>query len=108
MIIAVNVRNNIDQFNCDACPWGRHCDEDMQLPGSQGPASYPKFKIEQGEHVIEQKTCFLPEITNFERQVLRYHHFYTSGVLLQEGGLFGQPALYLDLMRLVDGVNNDD
>lgn len=82
---------NAEAFNCEHCPWGRHCDETR-------PAPYKQWVIKK---VIESDVCLLPMITQESRFLLRLHEHYRRGLLAREGGILEQPNYYLEAMELL-------
>ena len=92
MIIAVEVANHGDKFNCNACQWGRHCNDD-------NPESYAMIVI---PGVIESRTCLLPMVTPRERFMLDLFRHYRNGVLYQAGGIMNQPAYYSEAMLIIE------
>lgn len=77
----------------------RHCDLGGELPGSNGPASFPKWEI---KGVISSSVCLLPMVTAFSRECLELYRHYKNGHLLHAGGLTSQPQIYLEAMGLID------
>lgn len=87
------------QFDCKTCA-ARHCDEHGELPGSIGPAPMPRYEI---DGVIQSNTCFLPMVSQFSRECLRLYGHYKNGLLIESGGLYDQPNVYIEAMGLIDG-----
>lgn len=82
---------NAEAFNCDHCPWGRHCDETR-------PAPFKQWSI---KNVIESNVCLLPMITPESRFLLRLHEHYKSGHMARDGGILEQPNFYLEAMEVL-------
>jgi hypothetical protein len=102
LIIAVEVFSHAEKFDCEKCPWGRHCDEDGRWPDSRGPAAHKKFVI---VGVIESKTCFLPMVTPQSRFLVELHSHYQNRLLPYDGGLLTQPNYYRTAMEIVSGAH---
>lgn len=79
-------------FNCERCPWGRHCDETR-------PAPFKQWSI---KNVIESDVCLLPMITQESRFLLRMHEHYKKGKLARTGGVLDQPNFYLEAMEVMN------
>lgn len=89
------VAHNRDKFNCQACPWNRHCDDG-------NPAPFPIFAIE--EIGLESHTCLLPMVTEESREVLGMYRHYKNGLLPFGGGVMDQPAAFSAAMLVVDSA----
>ena len=98
-MIAIDVAGNQQSFDCASCT-AKHCDEAQEMPGSIGPAAYPRYVI---NGVIESNTCLLPLINEFSRECLRLYRHYKNGVLLHGGGIYDQPRKYMQAMAVIDG-----
>lgn len=86
-------------FDCDRCPWGRHCDDDFGWPGSKGPAPYPMWEI---PGVIRTTTCLKPMVTGEEWKIVSLYRHYKNGFLPREGGLYDQPQIFLEAMATME------
>ena len=63
------------------------------------------FVIKYGKETIcEQNTCFKTECTTFTDEALRLYPHYKKGCYWVGGGVSDQPALYLDVMKLLDTI----
>lgn len=82
---------NAEAFNCERCPWGRHCDETR-------PAPFPQWSI---KGVIESNVCLLPMITRESRFLIRLHEHYKAGHMARVGGVLEQPNFYLEAMEVL-------
>lgn len=87
------VAHNRDKFNCQACPWNRHCDD-------SNPAPFPMFAIE--DIGLESHTCLLPMVTDESRQMMRLYSHYKNGALPFAGGILDQPEAFSDAMAVID------
>lgn len=92
-----------EKFNCQACRFGRHCDDDYGWPDSKGPAAYPIWIIPK---VIETNVCLLPMVTNFSRVMLDMYGHYEKGYLPAGGGMLDQPNAFVEAMQIIDGQMN--
>lgn len=100
---------NADSFDCENCAWGRHCDEEGKLKGSQGPAPFEKWEIEFfGEQILASKVCPKPMITARSNGFLRLFNHYERSVFPFAGGLLEQPAAYLEAMELIERAVNQN
>lgn len=109
ILIAVEVLRNREQFDCEHCPWGRHCDTTYEWPGSRGPASHAQWVVTlNGRTQVESRTCLLPMVEPEIAELVQLHGFYRDGLLPFSGGVLEQPAYYLEAMRLVAAAVNDD
>jgi hypothetical protein len=95
----VAVAMNHAKFDCNNCPWGRHCDSDYQWPGSVGPFDYDKWEV---KGVGYFRTCLLPMVTRKSSEMIRAHTHYEKGFLPRAGGILDQPALFGEAMRVID------
>lgn len=94
--MAAHVAAEADRFNCDKCPWGRHCDE-------SNPAPYAKFVIQiSGRPFMESRTCFLPMISAQSHAMLRLHLHYRNGILAHAGGISDQEQIYVQAMEVLE------
>lgn len=82
-----------DQFNCQKCRHNRHCDD-------SNPAPFPTFVVPVLN--LESRTCLLPMITPFSDELMRLYGHYKNHVLPFSGGLYDQPAAYLEAMQVID------
>lgn len=82
-----------DKFDCANCRWHRHCDD-------RNPAGFPMFAIP--EIGLESRTCLLPMIQPESREFLRLYSHYKNQLLPFGGGVYDQPAVFLEAMELVD------
>jgi len=87
---------NAEAFNCERCPWGRHCDETR-------PAPIKQWVI---KNVIETNVCLLPMITPESRFLLRLHDHYKKGHMAREGGILEQSNFYLEAMEILNEREN--
>jgi hypothetical protein len=85
------VAANADSFNCERCPWGRHCDD-------SNPAPFAKWVI---KGVIESRTCLLPMVTQQSTFLLRMHSHYRGRILPYDGGILDQPNYYIEMMEAI-------
>ncbi|MGI9202673.1 MAG: hypothetical protein ACR2Q3_01615 [Woeseiaceae bacterium] len=76
-----------------------NCDADGSLPGSRGPAKFPRWEI---KGVGSSAVCFLPMITAFSNDCLELYRHYKNGHLVVAGGLVDQPRVYLQAMGVID------
>jgi len=91
LIITLEVAHNAEQFRCETCSWGRHCDASRAAP-------FAKWVI---RGVIESKTCLLPMITPASRLMLRLYMHYKARLLPHAGGLLEQPHYYIEAMEIL-------
>jgi len=89
----VEVAAHRDRFNCQHCGFNRHCDD-------SNPAPFPMFAIR--EIGLESRTCLLPMVTGFSRQMLRLYGHYKHHLLPYAGGLYDQPNLYIEAMDVIE------
>ncbi len=82
-----------DRFNCQQCRFNRHCDD-------RNPAPFPMFAVP--EIGLESRTCLLPMITPLSNQLLRLYGHYKNQLLPFAGGLYDQPATYIEAMEIID------
>lgn len=82
-----------DQFNCQQCRHNRHCDD-------RNPAPFPMFLVR--EIGFESRTCLLPMITPLSHQFLKLYSHYKNKLLPFTGGLYDQPAAYIEAMEIID------
>lgn len=82
---------NRDKFNCQACRWHRHCDEN-------NPAPFVMWVI---PGVIESRTCLLPMVTERETGLIRLYQHYKENKLPLAGGLLDQPNNYVEAMEII-------
>ena len=52
---------------------------------------------------LESKTCLLPMITEFSRQMLSLYGHYKAHVLPLSGGVLEQPNIYAEAMQIIEG-----
>jgi len=95
------VASNPDDFDCNKCRWGRHCDKD-------NPAPNDIFEIKVPGYEIRQNTCFLTEYDRDSDFWLRQFSAYNSGFLLKKGGAGDQPAPYMQAMRLIKWLGTQE
>ncbi len=93
-----------ERFDCQKCCIGHWCDDDFRWPKSRGPASVPILII---KNVIESRTCFLPMVTEFSKELLHWRGHYHQHILPLAGGAQDQPAVFLDALNLIDGTVAD-
>ena len=91
------VARDRERFNCQACRFHRHCDD-------SNPAGYPMFAIP--EIGLESRTCLLPMVTDFSRQLLKSYWHYKNGLLPLAGGMLDQPAIFGEAMEVIDAQVN--
>ena len=89
----MEVLNNQQLFNCERCPWGKHCDE-------TNPAPINQWVIKDAG--IESNVCFLPMVTQREIMFHRLYGHYRSGILYSSGGIREQQNVYLEAMEVID------
>lgn len=90
------VAHNREQFNCQACPFHRHCDD-------SNPAPFPLFVVE--EIGLESRTCLLPMITDESRFLMQMFSHYKNGLLPFDGGVLDQPAGFGEAMAHIDAMS---
>jgi len=95
----VEVNRNAKKFNCDKCPWGRHCDE-------SNPAPFAKWEIP--EINLKSKVCLLPMVTHESQQAIDLYGFYKDRVLAVSGGVLDQPHKYLESMKTIERQINSE
>jgi len=95
------VRDNADKFNCKKCTFGHHCDDDMLWPESIGPSTNTLIEIQRDGFELKSKTCLLPKITDRTNNFFKLYKHYSKGVLLVAGGLYDQPAIYIEAMDII-------
>ena len=73
------------------------------MPGSKGPAKYPKWDIKV---VLEDsRICPLPMITGETRSMLKLHAHYKNGILPNAGGILDQPSAYVEAMNIIENYH---
>lgn len=82
---------NSEAFNCERCPWGRHCDETR-------PAPIKQWVI---KNLIESNVCLLPMITVESRFLLRLYEHYKNCLLPRAGGVLEQSNYFLEAMEIL-------
>lgn len=87
---------NKDKFDCNNCPWNRHCDD-------SNPSRFPQWVIPD---VIESNICLLPMMSDWHVSMWRLYSHYKNQLLPKTGGLFDQPNLYLEAMEVIDNRVN--
>ena len=90
----MEVQANRKEFDCVNCIYGRHCDE-------SNPAAYPQWVI---PGVIESRTCLLPMVTSFSKEMLRIYPHWDRGVMPFPGSLYEQPNIVLQAMEIIAGA----
>ncbi|WP_157959212.1 hypothetical protein [Marinomonas shanghaiensis] len=84
--------SNADQFDCNHCTWGRHCDKN-------NPAPIKQWVIDD---VIESDTCLKPMITHQSNELISlYSHFQKNRFPLS-GGLLDQPESFIRAMNIIE------
>lgn len=98
-MIAVEVKNNITNFNCATCRL-KNCDETGNWPGSLGPAPRPVWRVKSLD--MKSTTCLLPMVTELSWWLLEQYQHYKNRMLPIAGGLLDQPNVYLKAMEFLD------
>jgi hypothetical protein len=96
------VRDNPEDYNCKKCKNSFYCDEKAEWPKSKGAASFDLIEIERGGYIIKSQTCLIPQITHRTNYLFKLHNHYHNGLPLLSGGLYDQPALYLEAMEIIE------
>lgn len=99
----MEVAHNRERFDCNACRNQHHCDETTEGV-SRGPAPFPMFVIH--EIGLESRTCLLPMITDFSRQMLNLFGAYQAHLMPMHGGLLEQKNIYLEAMQVIESHTN--
>ena len=73
------------------------------MPGSKGPAKYPKWDIPGV--LVDSRICPLPMITGETRSMLKLHAHYKNGILPISGGILDQPAAYVEAMNIIESYH---
>jgi len=53
--------------------------------------------------VIDSNVCLKPMITSASAFYLRLHAHYKNGLLPYSGGLLDQPAVFIEIMEIIEG-----
>ncbi len=94
----MNVYTNADQFNCDQCAWGRHCDK-------SNPAPIKQWVI---DGVIESDTCLKPMITHQTNELIQLYKHFNKNRYPLSGGLLDQPQAFITAMNIIEETMNHD
>lgn len=71
---------------------------------SIGP--HPLYNWREIPGVITSNVCLLPMITEKTREAMRLHIHYKNNILPCAGGLYDQPAWYIEAMELLESLKN--
>ncbi len=96
------MRDNSENFNCKCCKYDHHCDALCEWPESIGAAGWPIIEVRRNGFEYKSTTCLLPQITDKTNRFFKLYKHYQNGVLLFDGGLYDQPAAYLEAMEIID------
>ena len=95
---------NAKDFNCDDCRNDYHCTNranDPNWPKSRGAAPFVILEI---PGVVESRVCLKPLITQESREFIRLYDHYKSSKYPYSGGLYEQPAQYLEAMEVIESA----
>ena len=65
---------------------------------------FPQWKIPDLD--LESHKCLVQMLTGETLEWMLLHRFYTKGVLIFGGGLYDQPVVYREAMRVITGRCN--
>lgn len=88
---AVHVAAHADKFDCDRCPYWKHCDD-------SNPSPVPQWEI-AGEKL---KVCPKGKITGDSWEWIRWYSHYTKQLLPTMGGVLDQTAKYIEAMETIE------
>ena len=88
------------EFTCATCK-EKYCDDGGLLPGSLGPAPYPKWAISEID--FESRTCPLPMVDDFSRYLLDLYNWFDAKILPFAGGILDQPYFFIESMKIIKG-----
>lgn len=97
------MRDNAADFDCKKCVHNHHCDEDGAWPKSNGPSPFPIIELDRNGYHLESRVCLLSLLTDRTKEFFKLHKHYQQGHLLQPGGLYEQPNVYLRAMEIING-----
>ncbi len=84
--------NDIVNFNCEFCTWGRHCDK-------SNPASFNQWVI---PNIIDTNICLKPMVTSKSLGFLKMYTHYKNRLLPYSGGILDQPYSYIRAMEIIE------
>ena len=100
--MAIEVSSNSNNFDCQKCKYDHYCGDDKKsFPQSVGVAKYAVVEIKRAGLVFELESCPLPMITARSRYFFQLFRDYKRGNLLKSGGVYDQPNVYMQAMRIL-------
>jgi len=87
-----------NDFNCDHCKWGRHCDD-------TNPAPIEQWEI---KNIMFSNVCLKPMVTDGSMFMISLYKHYQNRILPFAGGILDQPNIYVQCMNIIESLMKNE